>query len=142
MGYFYTTTWLGLFLPRDLKFWGCDTVPSLPIVTFVIGHSVDSLGRFLCNADLDMQLRDHPLMSHRGVRNWPPRWVITQSDDKPMSGEVGIFENALDPPDNKLIIVMKLDDQKYTATLMFDDATFCIQIPSKQARFDSRRLSS
>jgi hypothetical protein len=28
----------------------------------------------------------------------------------------------------KTIIVMKLDDQRYTADLMFDDAAFCKQI--------------
>ena len=75
-----------------------------------------------------MQLRDHPLMSHRGIRNWPPRWMITQSDNKPLSGEVGILEYAHKPSGNKLIIVMKLDDQRYTATLTFDDAAFCKQI--------------
>jgi hypothetical protein len=67
-------------------------------------------------------------MSHRGIRNWPPRWGITERDNKPLIGEVGILEYAQKPYGQKLIIVMKLDDQRYTAILMFDDTTFCKQI--------------
>jgi hypothetical protein len=75
-----------------------------------------------------VQLRDHPLMSRHGIRNWPPRWGITPSEKKRLSGEVGILEYALKPGDTKIIIVMKLADQRYTADLMFDDAAFCKQI--------------
>jgi hypothetical protein len=67
-------------------------------------------------------------MSRRGIRNWPPRWGITSTDKKPLPGEVGILEYALKPGDTKIIIVMKLADQRYTANLMFDDAAFCKQI--------------
>lgn len=74
-----------------------------------------------------MQLRDHPLMSYRGIRNWPPKWGITQGDNKPLAGEVGVLE-YLQKAHGKLTIVIKLDGHKYTATLMFDDATFCEQI--------------
>jgi hypothetical protein len=87
-----------------------------------------------------MQLRNHPLMSHSGIRNWPPEWGITQRDNKPLRGEVGFLEYAQKPYGQKLIIVMKLDDHKYTAILMFDDATFCKQIYNLLQQNIGRRI--
>jgi hypothetical protein len=87
-----------------------------------------------------MQLRNHPLMSHSGIRNWPPKWGITQRDNKPLRGEVGFLEYAQKPYGQKLIIVMKLDDHKYTAILMFDDATFCKQIYNLLQQNIGRRI--
>jgi hypothetical protein len=79
-------------------------------------------------------------MSHRGIRNWPPKWGITQHDNKPLIGEVGILEYAQKPYGQKLIIVMKLDDQRYTAILMFDDTTFCKQIYNLLQQNIGRRI--
>jgi hypothetical protein len=81
-------------------------------------------------------------MSYRGFRNWPPNWVITRGDNKPLSGEVGIVEYATTNsfPTNRLIIVMKLDDQRYTATLKFDDAAFCKQIYDLSLATERRSL--
>jgi len=39
-----------------------------------------------------MKLRAHPLMSYRGVSNWPPVWVGTNQKHEPLRGEVGILE--------------------------------------------------
>jgi hypothetical protein len=69
-------------------------------------------------------------MSHRGVRNWPPRWGITPSDKKPLSGEVGTLERVYDRCQTlqTVIITMNLYSARYTANLTFDDPAFCKQI--------------
>jgi hypothetical protein len=69
-------------------------------------------------------------MSYRGVRNWPPKWRITRSDHKPLSGEVGTLEQVDDRCNtlNAVIITMILDDVRYMADLRFDDFPFCKQI--------------
>jgi hypothetical protein len=37
-------------------------------------------------------LRDHPIMSYRGVPNWPPVWTQTRSDGvKKLRGELGVL---------------------------------------------------
>ena len=37
-----------------------------------------------------MLLRDHPLMSYRGRRNWPPRWLPGKDiGGEELSGEIG-----------------------------------------------------
>jgi hypothetical protein len=43
-----------------------------------------------------MKLRDHPLMSRAGVRNWPPAWLwrAGSGDAKPY-GEVGILREVI-----------------------------------------------
>src|SRR5262249_30703116 len=43
-----------------------------------------------------MLLRDHPLMSYRGIRNWPPAWTwIDGREDKHPKGEIGILRTVL-----------------------------------------------
>jgi hypothetical protein len=42
-----------------------------------------------------MLLRDHPLMSYRGTRNWPPVWTWTRGgENKYPKGEVGILKTV------------------------------------------------
>ena len=37
-----------------------------------------------------MLLRDHPLMSYRDVRNWPPAWIWTHGRERvSLRGEIG-----------------------------------------------------
>jgi hypothetical protein len=47
-----------------------------------------------------MQLRDCPLMSHRGTRNWPPTWNKTGGGSlagpyQTLRGEIGTLEQVL-----------------------------------------------
>ena len=41
-----------------------------------------------------MELRYHPLLSHRGIPSWPPVWVPFKSDDKKptLRGEIGTLK--------------------------------------------------
>jgi hypothetical protein len=78
-----------------------------------------------------MELRDHPLMSHRGVRNWPPKWTTTRNDpnDRPR-GEIGILTQVLKHTlfEDKLFLVIQHDHRRYMAALTFDDGAFCAQL--------------
>ena len=79
-----------------------------------------------------MTLRDHPLMSYRGISNWPPVWTTTRVERQPRpTGEVGFLEEALmnDLFDNKIFLLMLTDDgNRYLGSLIFDDAAFGHQI--------------
>jgi hypothetical protein len=42
-----------------------------------------------------MALRDHPLLTYRGVPSWPPTWTWTGgSDNKHPEGEIGIMKDV------------------------------------------------
>lgn len=79
-----------------------------------------------------MFLRDHPLMSCWGFRNWPPVWSrIRGAGDKHAKGEIGIltsvkFANAL--PTNRCFLNIYYQDSEYMGCLLFDKPIFCRQI--------------
>jgi hypothetical protein len=81
-----------------------------------------------------MQLRDHPLMFYRGVRNWPPVWTrIRGREDKHPMGEVGILRevrwSALQfAPLDRFFLVIDFERTVYMGCLLFDDAAFCLGI--------------
>jgi hypothetical protein len=91
---------------------------------------IDSRDRLLSTSRL-MELRNHPLMSHHGLANWPPRWTTTrnQSNVKP-EGEVGILNEVLlhELFNDKLFLVIEYEAQMYMAALVFDDPAFCNQL--------------
>jgi hypothetical protein len=76
-----------------------------------------------------MQLRNHPMMFHRGRRNWPPAWVWTgtgldeQPRDEHPSGEVGrLHDIQIFKADSRLVLVMAYQNAPYIGCLRFDDA--------------------
>jgi len=80
-----------------------------------------------------MKLRDHPLMSYRGVRNWPPVWVgIAGEKRRRPSGEIGILREVRYGRDplgrSRLHLLITHKQSPYLGTLLFDDRAFCLQI--------------
>jgi hypothetical protein len=79
-----------------------------------------------------MLLRDHPLMSYKGVPNWPPTWtwIGGLEDKRPRRGEIGILKTVslskVLPANSYLYI----DHQgsSYLGSLRFDDRAFCERI--------------
>jgi hypothetical protein len=74
-----------------------------------------------------MQLRDHPLMSYRGISNWPPIWTQgTEKNQKIIKDEVGILTYVHDanPASNKVFLVIEYEREHYIGTLIFDDLKF------------------
>jgi hypothetical protein len=81
-----------------------------------------------------MKLREHPLMSYRGVPNWPPAWTWIdgkyQAQALPPGSEVGVLENtrrsAVSP--NAMFLTMSYNDSRYVSQLFFDDPEFCQRV--------------
>ena len=79
-----------------------------------------------------MLLRDHPLMSYRGVRSWPPAWTwVAGTAKKYAHGEVGILKavtlsKAL--PANRCFMFVDYEASFYIGCLLVDDQTFFRQI--------------
>jgi hypothetical protein len=76
-----------------------------------------------------MKLRDHPLMSYRGVSNWPPAWVgrNTNQLEQPR-GEIGILKNVILSklePINKFYLMIEHEGEEYLGALLFDDRFAC-----------------
>ena len=82
-----------------------------------------------------MHLRDHPLMSYRGIRNWPPSWVqaggLRDIATPTLLGEDGTLTQVLlsrIEPRTRCFLLIDFKDQSYMGTLLFDDAAFCCQV--------------
>ena len=78
-----------------------------------------------------MKLRAHPLMSYRGVSNWPPVWVGTNHKNEPLRGEVGILEDVVpSQTENASRFFLRIEDEgwRYVGCLLFEDLSFCRQI--------------
>jgi hypothetical protein len=78
-----------------------------------------------------MKLRDHPLMSFRGRRNWPPAWTpIRRKINNHLTGELGILLEAslsvID--DDRCYLLMEHEGDTYMGSLSFDDAEFCKRV--------------
>jgi hypothetical protein len=77
-----------------------------------------------------VKLRDHPLMSYRGIPNWPPVWTQMRIGGvKIMKGEVGvlIYVHA-GGASNTCYLVIEHENQNYSGSLVFDDGPFCRQM--------------
>jgi hypothetical protein len=77
-----------------------------------------------------LQLRCHPLMIHRGVSNWPPKWQAMDWNSRPPVGEVGIIILAKIPefyPDT-CVLIMEHDSRSCMGFMTFDDRAFCCRI--------------
>jgi hypothetical protein len=75
-----------------------------------------------------MKLRDHPLLSYRGVISWPPTWLWGGGD---AVGEVGVLKDVMlcsIKPYEKCFLIMEHEGRKYVGTLLVTDSPFCIEI--------------
>jgi hypothetical protein len=75
-----------------------------------------------------MLLRDHPLMSYKGNRSWPPRWLRRggQETTNPQ-GEVGILKDVIlssIEPYDRCYLVIEHSDAEYLGLLVLSDRAF------------------
>jgi hypothetical protein len=77
-----------------------------------------------------MRLRDYPLMSYRGVCNWPPVWVgIAEEKRRPRSETASLMKSVLENFIGREQIALAHHTRShYLGTLLFDDRAFCLQI--------------
>jgi len=80
-----------------------------------------------------MQLRDHPLMSYKGARNWPPAWtwISGEKNNKYPKGEVGVLKDvglSAIARASRCFLIIEYRRGAYMGCLLFDDHAFCLQI--------------
>ncbi|HEY2987748.1 MAG TPA: hypothetical protein VGL11_08480 [Candidatus Binatia bacterium] len=79
-----------------------------------------------------MKLRDHPLMSHRGVHSWPPpwTWVGGKENERP-EGEIGILQTirrSLMERGDRCFLYVEYEGSTYIGCLLIENPPFCRQI--------------
>jgi hypothetical protein len=80
-----------------------------------------------------MLLRDHPLMSYRGARTWPPpTWLRRGGNDTTNPrGEVGILKDVIPSfitPYDRCFLIMEHRGTEYVGVLLISDTAFCREI--------------
>jgi hypothetical protein len=78
-----------------------------------------------------MELRNHPGMIYRGVRNWPPVWTrVRKARTKTVRGEIGVLSYvfANNRISNKCYLVIDYERESYIGCLIFNDLAMCTQI--------------
>jgi len=79
-----------------------------------------------------MLLRDHPLMSYKGMPSWPPAWTwIGGVENDHPRGEVGILEAILPSviqPADRFFLYIVYEGSTYIGCLLIDDHAFCRQV--------------
>jgi hypothetical protein len=88
------------------------------------------------------KLRDHPLIRHPGGANWPPVWTQRRIDGvKAMTGEDGVLICVHAATDSdKCFLVIELENENYTGTLIFDDAKLCHQVADLLRRYTGKPI--
>ncbi len=79
-----------------------------------------------------MLLRDHSLMSYRGVPSWPPTWSwLGDRINRHPKGEVGVLKEVRVPltnPFNRCFLIIEYKKATYMGCLLIDDLPICDQI--------------
>ena len=79
-----------------------------------------------------MELRHHPLMSYRGLPNWPPIWLWRcGAEDKHPEGEVGNLKSVLlsgFEGFSRCYLIIDYEGAEYVGRLLFDDGPFCSEV--------------
>ena len=79
-----------------------------------------------------MKLRDHPLLSCKGVSSWPPKWLWGGGRRYVLArGEVGVLKDAMlssIEPYEKCFLIMEHERRQYIGTLLVGDSVFCREI--------------
>ena len=79
-----------------------------------------------------MKLRDHPLMSYRGVHTWPPIWTFARgSENNKPQGEIGTLirtRRGAGVSFNRFYVWMEYESGTYVGVCLFDDPSFCAHV--------------
>jgi hypothetical protein len=79
-----------------------------------------------------MALRNHLLMSYKGVHSWPPAWnCLGDGLNRHPRGEVGVLREVKVPvknPFNRCFLVIEYKGATYMGCLLIDDIAFCDQV--------------
>src|SRR5262249_18108302 len=76
-----------------------------------------------------MLLRDHPLMTYKGVPSWPPAWLrrVGCYENTHPTGEIGILKGVLPstlPPPKICFLTIEHCNAEYIGALLLSDPVF------------------
>jgi hypothetical protein len=79
-----------------------------------------------------MELRNHPLMSYRGINSWPPVWTWRGGREhiRPR-GEVGVLRDVFLSnvvPRSRIFLIMADNGEEYMGCVLCSDYTFSGQV--------------
>jgi hypothetical protein len=96
-----------------------------------------------------MMLRNHPLLSYRGLHSWPPAWhSLGDGLDRHPKGEVGVLKEVKVPfisPFNRCFLIIEYKAALYMGCLLVDDIAFCTTLSKLLQRYcgeDIRHIAS
>ena len=79
-----------------------------------------------------MLLRNHPLLTYKNSRSWPPAWLYCGGFENTYPrGEVGILKNVFISsvkPSTRCLLIMEHADAEYIGDLLISDTAFCSEI--------------
>ena len=91
-----------------------------------------------------IKLRCHPLMSYRGVSNWPPVWTWIDGEEiKHAEGEVGILKEVKLSnvrPADRILMLIEHEKDRYIGCVPFDNYFFCRMILPLLEQYRSHSL--
>jgi hypothetical protein len=88
-----------------------------------------------------MKLRNHPLMSNKSGRNWPPIWK-EKFGDKILTGEIGVLTHVGSDPQWKhhFYLHITYGDLPFVGSLVFDNIIFRHRVSVLLTRHIGRTL--
>jgi len=78
-----------------------------------------------------MKFRDHPKLSYRGTRTWPPKWFNTVTvPGKLIVGEVGVLTDVRirQLATCRLFLTVTYENHSFLGDMSFDDRQFCLRV--------------
>jgi hypothetical protein len=98
-----------------------------------------------------MKLRNHPLKSCGGLRNWPPTWSWIGGENKSHPvGEVGVLTEVktyyptgqtFGLPLNRIFLFIDYDKSRYVGSMSFEDAEVCKTVAEILQRYCGHDLA-
>jgi len=98
-----------------------------------------------------MKLRNHPLKSCGGLRNWPPTWSWIGGENKSHpSGEAGVLTEVktyyptgqtFGLPLNRIFLFIEYDKSRYVGGMSFEDAAVCKTVAEILQRYCGHDLA-
>jgi hypothetical protein len=98
-----------------------------------------------------MKLRNHPLKSCGGLRNWPPTWSwIGGTNQSHPAGEAGVLTEVktyyptgqtFGLPLNRIFLFIEYDKSRYVGSMSFENAEVCKTVADLLQRYCGHDLA-
>ena len=78
-----------------------------------------------------MKFRDHPQLTYKGLRSWPPDWVdVAKFSGKVIGAELGVLTDVRmrGLGSCRVFLTMEHDGVSFIGVIFFDDQPFCVRV--------------